>query len=176
MHTNIAVLTPDSFDASVALASRPTDGVGLGVAGGLGNDGGAGAIPGTQKRRWLVAFCARWAPPCNLLVREFALIGSRPDATSFALGRNGYHITSTLYFRKTSLLAAYLLRLPLASFPLLLELGRAVIFDHPFRHRHGLNLPRKSRLDERLDDLNFEEKAGVMRFDDRRQPPWVVFV
>jgi len=86
VHTNITVLTPDSFDASVALASRPADGVGLGVAGGLGNDGGAGAIPGTQKRRWLVAFCARWAPPCNLLVREFALIGSRPDATSFALG------------------------------------------------------------------------------------------
>ena len=116
VHTNITVLFPETFDDATALARRPADGVGLGRAGGLDVDGGvdggveggvdggvegdvetsstksgsgsgsARSADGSDKRRWLVAFCARWAPPCNLLVREFALLGSDPALREFALG------------------------------------------------------------------------------------------
>ena len=93
VHTNITVLFPETFDAATALARRPSDGVGLDRAGGLVGDaetssdsGSRGSADGSRKRRWLVAFCARWAPPCNLLVREFALLGSDPALREFALG------------------------------------------------------------------------------------------
>ena len=93
VHTNITVLFPETFDAATALARRPSDGVGLDRAGGLEGDaetssdsGSRGSTDGSRKRRWLVAFCARWAPPCNLLVREFALLGSDPALREFALG------------------------------------------------------------------------------------------
>ena len=93
VHTNITVLFPETFDAATALARRPSDGVGLDRAGGLVGDaetssdsGSRGSTDGSRKRRWLVAFCARWAPTCNLLVREFALLGSDPALREFALG------------------------------------------------------------------------------------------
>ena len=117
VHTNITVLYPETFDEMTALARRPSDGIGLnrdhagvggrrasldGEVGGAGarekkkrGDGVFGVFGGggdaddpREKRRWLVAFCTRWAPPCNLLVREFALLGSHESLRneSFALG------------------------------------------------------------------------------------------
>jgi hypothetical protein len=43
-------------------------------------------IDGSWKRKWLVAFCTRWSPPCNLLVREFALLGADASTRDVALG------------------------------------------------------------------------------------------
>ena len=87
VETEIAVLRQDTFDAATALAQRMSDGVGLGRAGGLGGvDGDAEKVPGSDKRRWIIAFCTRWAPPCNLLVREFALLQRDERVKDFALG------------------------------------------------------------------------------------------
>ena len=97
VHTNITVLYPENFDAATRFARRPSDGVGLGIAGGLDVAGGVGVelaardakgnvIDGSWKRKWLVAFCTRWSPPCNLLVREFALLGADASLRDFALG------------------------------------------------------------------------------------------
>jgi hypothetical protein len=93
--TDIAVLTPANFDRDLRFAKRLSDGVGLGVAGGL-----AGNVTGNDKkkhptlsnthpktpRRWLVAFCTRWSRECNLLVREFALLGGDKSLHDFGLG------------------------------------------------------------------------------------------
>ena len=87
--TEITLLTQDVFEEATALAQRMSDGVGLGRAGGLGNgnDGNKGGkVPGSDKRRWIIAFCTRWAPPCNLLVREFALLQEDDRVKDFALG------------------------------------------------------------------------------------------
>lgn len=88
--TEITLLTQDVFEEATALAQRMSDGVGLGRAGGLGggggNDGNKGKVPGSDKRRWIIAFCTRWAPPCNLLVREFALLQEDDRVKDFALG------------------------------------------------------------------------------------------
>ena len=93
--TDITVLTPANFDRDLRFAKRLSDGVGLGVAGGL-----AGDVTGNDKqnhptlsnthpktpRRWLVAFCTRWSRECNLLVREFALLGGDKSLHDFGLG------------------------------------------------------------------------------------------
>jgi len=88
--TEITLLTQDVFEEATALAQRMSDGVGLGRAGGLGGKGGTdgnkGKVPGSDKRRWIIAFCTRWAPPCNLLVREFALLQEDDRVKDFALG------------------------------------------------------------------------------------------
>lgn len=86
VHTDITVLYPDTFDDVTSLARRPSDGVGLDKAGGLGEVWKGKMTNDVNKRRWLVAFCTRWAPSCNLLVREFALLGSRPELQDFSLG------------------------------------------------------------------------------------------
>ena len=63
----------------------------LGVAGGVdietaARDAKGNVIDGSWKRKWLVAFCTRWSPPCNLLVGEFALLGAEASLRDFALG------------------------------------------------------------------------------------------
>jgi hypothetical protein len=49
-------------------------------------DAKGNVIDGSWKRKWLVAFCTRWSPPCNLLVGEFALLGAEASLHDFALG------------------------------------------------------------------------------------------
>ena len=49
-------------------------------------DAKGNVIDGSLKRKWLVAFCTRWSPPCNLLVGEFALLGAEASLRDFALG------------------------------------------------------------------------------------------
>lgn len=92
VRTDITVLTHENFDNAVRFAKRLSDGIGLGVSGGLPGERSGGDTSDdskhtqNEKRKWLIAFCTRWSPLCNLLVREFALLGSDRSLKDFALG------------------------------------------------------------------------------------------